>query len=144
MQFSWQTWTVARLKFRDRIYNRKVGNAMTGPLGIVLAGGGAAVGLALGFPIVLAAGIGAAAWAARVAVAMPRGLDLDGIDPFVLADPWRSYVWKAKKSKRQYFDAIKSTKHGPLRDRLEDIGGRVETGVEEVWHIAQSGHALSQ
>lgn len=141
---SWQTGGVAQLKFRDRIYNRKVGNAMTGPLGIVLAGGGAAVGLALGFPIVLAVGIGAAAWAARVAVAMPRGLDLDGIDPFVLGDPWRSYVWKAKKSKRAYFDAIKQARHGPLKDRLEEIADRVETGVAECWSIAQSGQQLTE
>ncbi|MBI2703834.1 MAG: hypothetical protein HYX32_00875 [Actinobacteria bacterium] len=135
---------MARLKFRDRIYNRKVANAMTSPLGIVLAGGGVAVGLAVGLPVIVAAGLGAAAWAARVALAMPRGLDLDGIDPFQLADPWRGYVWKAKRSKKQYFDAIRSARQGPLRDRLEDIAGRIETGVAECWHIAQSGQALSE
>lgn len=141
---SWQTWEVGQLKLRDRIYNRKVAHAMTSPLGIMLAGGGAAVGIALGLPIIVAVGIGAAAWAARVATAMPRGLDLDGIDPFVLADPWRAYVWKAKRSKRAYFDAVKQARNGPLQDRLEEIAGRIETGVAECWAIAQSGQALTE
>jgi hypothetical protein len=135
---------VARLKLRDRIYNRKVAHAMTSPLGILAAGGGAAVGLAVGLPILVAVGLGAAAWAIRVAVAMPRGIDLDGIDPFQLADPWRSYVWRAKHAKRLYFDAVNGAHHGPLRDRLDDIGGRIETGVAECWQIARSGQAMSQ
>ncbi len=135
---------MSRLKLRDRIYNRKVGNAMTGPLGIVCAGGGVAAGLVLGLPIIAAFGLGAVAWAVRVAVAMPRGIDLDGTDPFVLAEPWRSYVWKAKKSRRAFFDAIGQTRQGPLKDRLESIADRIETGVAECWSIAQSGQALAQ
>src|SRR5262245_51799584 len=135
---------MARLKFRDRIYNRKVAHAMTSPLGIVLAGSGVAVGLALGLPIVVAAGLGAAAWAARVAVAMPRGIDFDGIDPFELADPWRTYVWNAKRAKRLYADAVKSAREGPVRERLDDLGNHIAEGVWEVYRIAQSGQLLTQ
>lgn len=117
---------------------------MTSPSGILLAGGGLAVGLAVGLPIVVAGGVGAAAWAARVAWAMPRGIDFDGIDPYSLADPWRTFVWRAKRARRQFAEAVKSARHGPLRDRLDETGDRIETGVAECWRIAQSGQALTQ
>lgn len=134
---------MAPSKFRDRFYTRPVARAMTSPLGIVLAGAGAAVGIAVGLPIVAAVGIGAAAWAARVAVAIPKGFDADGIDPFDLADPWRTFVWQAKRSRRQFTDAVRTAKEGPLRERLGEIGDRITTGVEECWRVARSGQALT-
>ncbi len=64
---------MARPSFRDRFFSRRVGRAMTSPLAIVLAGAGAAVGIVAGGGIPLAVGLGAAAWAGRVAAALPRG-----------------------------------------------------------------------
>lgn len=134
---------MAPSRFRDRFYTRPVARALTSPLGIVLAGAGAAVGIAAGLPLIVAAGIGAAAWAARVAVAIPKGFDADGIDPFDLQDPWRTFVWEAKRSRRQFSDAVRQAQEGPLRDRLGEIADRVTTGVEECWRVARSGQALT-
>jgi hypothetical protein len=138
-----QTGGVARRRLKDRFYTRQTGRAMTAPTSILLAGGAVAVGLAASLPLAVCAGIGAAAWAAKVAWSMPRGVDNDGVDPFSLAEPWRSYVLKAKRSKRQYFEAVKATRKGPLHDRLDDLADRIDTGVGECYRIAQSGQALS-
>ncbi|MCX7620500.1 MAG: hypothetical protein N2037_06605, partial [Acidimicrobiales bacterium] len=127
------------LSFRDRFYTRRVAAAMTSPLGILLAGAGTAAGIIAGLPIVVAPLLGVAAWAVRVLAAMPRGFDADGIDPFELAEPWRSYVWKAKRARRHFAEAVKSGREGPLRDRLEQIGRRITDGVEECWRVAQGG-----
>lgn len=135
---------MAPSRFRDRFYTRPVARALTSPLGIVLAGAGAAVGIAAGLPLVVAAGIGAAAWAVRVAVAIPKGFDADGIDPFDLQDPWRTFVWEAKRSRRQFSEAVRQAQEGPLRDRLGEIADRVTTGVEECWRVARSGQSLTE
>lgn len=132
------------LTLRDRFYTRRVAAAMTSPLGIVLAGAGTAVGIAIGLPIFVAPLLGVAAWAARVAAVMPRGFDADGIDPFELDEPWRSYVWKAKRARRHFAEAVKTGREGPLRDRLEQIGKRITDGVEECWRVAQGGDALAK
>ena len=59
--------------FRDRFFTPPVAKAMTSPLGIVLAGVGAAVGLVTGLGIPAAIGLAAVAWGGRVAAAIPRG-----------------------------------------------------------------------
>jgi hypothetical protein len=121
-----------------------VARALWSPLGIVAAGAGVAAGIVVGLPIVAAAGVGAAAYAVRVAVAVPRGKDADGIDPFALDDPWRTFVWQAKRSQRLFADEVKRAKDGPLKDRLREIEDRIDTGVEECWQVAQNGNALTQ
>ena len=45
---------------------------MMSPLGIVLAGAGAAAGIVAGLPLVAAAGVGALAWGGRVLAAVPK------------------------------------------------------------------------
>jgi len=132
------------LTFRDRFYTSQVARAITSPLGIVLAGAGMAVGVAAGFPIVAAVALGAAAYGARVAVAIPRGIDADGIDPFTLADPWRTYVWQSRRARRHYADAIRAAKDGPLRTRLEEIEERIALGVSECWRVAQQGQSIAE
>lgn len=139
-----QTGTVRALKFRDRFYTSQVARAITSPLGIVLAGAGLAVGAALNLPIIAAVALGAAAYAGRVAVAIPRGIDADGIDPFSLGDPWRTYVWQARRARRHFADAVRSAKDGPLRDRLEEIEERIALGVNECWRVAQQGQSIAE
>ena len=58
--------------FRDRFFTPKVARAMMSPLGIVLAGAGAAAGIVVGLPLVAAAGVGALAWGGRVLAAVPK------------------------------------------------------------------------
>ncbi len=135
---------MAKLTFRDRFYTPQVARAITGPLGIILAGGGVAVGIVVGLPVIAAVAVGAAAYGVRVAAAIPKGNDFDGINPFALEDPWRTFVWQAKKSQRQFAESVKHTHDGPLRDRLNEIADRINTGVSECWQVAQSGQALTE
>jgi hypothetical protein len=131
------------MALRDRLLTRPVARAMTSPLGIVLAGAGAAAGILLGGGIPLAIGLGAAAWAGRVAAAVPRGPKSEYINPFALADPWRRFVQDALQAQERFDKAVKSAKSGPLRERLAAIGERVDTLVDECWRVAQRGQELT-
>jgi hypothetical protein len=134
---------VARLSFRDRFFTPPVAKAMMSPGGIVLAGAGLSVGIVAGLPIALAAGIGALAWAGRVAFAVPRNATGERIDPFTLRDPWRQFVREALQAKARFDQAVGSARGGPLRDRLREIGDRIQTGVDECWRTARRGQSLS-
>jgi hypothetical protein len=133
---------VPRLSFRDRFLTPPVARAITSPLGILLAGAGAAAGIVAGLPIAGAAVVAVLAWAGRVAVAVPRAPRAERIDPFTLNDPWRRFVQDALQSQNRFREAARSARPGPLRDRLEEIGERVSTGVDECWGIAQRGQML--
>ncbi len=135
---------MAKPTLRDRFLTPQVARALWSPLGILAAGGGVAAGIVVGLPILAAAGVGAAAYAVRVAVAVPKGKDADGVDPFSLDDPWRSFVWQAKRAQRQFADEVKRAKDGPLKNRLREIEERIDTGVEECWQVAQGGQALTE
>jgi len=126
------------------LLTRKVGNAMMSPSGIVLAGAGASAAILLGLPIVGILGVGAAAWAARVAASIPRDpTDGQHIDPFALQDPWRTFVRSALTARRKFDDAVHTARRGPLRDRLTEIGGRLDDAVNECWRVAQQGQTLA-
>jgi hypothetical protein len=104
-----------QLSFRDRFFTPRVARALMSPLGILLAGVGTAVGVVVGFPFVAAAGIGAVAYAGRVALAIPRGQTTDRIDPMALSVPWRDFVQSAVSAKQRFDRAVNRTERGPLR-----------------------------
>jgi hypothetical protein len=135
---------MAGVPLRERILSRPVARAMTSPLGIVLAGAGAAAGILLGGGIPLAVGLGAAAWAGRVAAAVPRGPKAESINPFSLNDPWRRFVQDALSARDQFGSAVRSAPSGPMRERLQTIADRVEDGVEEAWRVARRGQQLAE
>ena len=83
------------------------------------------------------------AWAGRVAAAIPRGAPGDHIDAFALNDPWRGFVSAAQRAQRRFRGAVRRARSGPLRDRLHEIGGRVDDAVAECWRIACAGDALA-
>lgn len=126
----------------DRYLNARTARAITSPGAIVLAGAGAAAAIVAGLPIAAVVGAGALAWAARVAFALPRRARGDRIDPFVLGDPWRRFVGDALQAKRRFDQAVSKADAGPLRERLSEIGDRIETGVRECWRVAQRGDAI--
>src|SRR4051812_27629582 len=103
--------------------------AIMSPAAIVLAGAGTAVGLVAGFPVAAAIGLGAAAWGARVALAMPRKPAREPIRPDRLADPWRGLVARALDADRRFRMAVVGCKPGPLREHLESIATRVDDGL---------------
>jgi hypothetical protein len=134
---------MGRRTFRDRFFSPPVARAMTSPLGLVLAAAGAGLGvLAFGNPVGAVA-LAAAAWAGRVAVAIPRDPRPERIDPFTLGEPWRRPVQDALQARTRFREAVNEARSGPLRERMEDIGARIEHGVEEAWRVARSGQALS-
>jgi hypothetical protein len=59
-----------------------------------------------------------------------------------ISDPWRRFVREALDAQRRYTKAVKSANEGPLRDRLTEIGERIDAGVQECWRIARRGDAL--
>ena len=128
--------------FRDRFFTPPVAKAMTSPSGIVLAGAGLAVGVATGLPVVVAAVIGAAAWAGRVLVAVPKGRPAEGVDPYALSDPWRSYVLAAQAAQGRFQRTVAAVPAGPLHDRLGDVVTRFDDAVGEAWRIARRGHDI--
>lgn len=129
--------------WRDRFFTRRVADAILSPSAILLAGGGTAAGVLVGLgPFAVL--VGAAAYAARVLLAVPRSSKRDVIDAFAVSDPWRTFVRDALEAQNRFRQAVRSTREGPLRDRLAEIGERIETGVQECWRIAQKGDAIDE
>ena len=48
----------------------------------------------------------------------------------------------ALDAQRRYGKALRTADPGPMRDRLGEIGERVDAGVRECWRIARRGDAL--
>ena len=64
------------------------------------------------------------------------------IDPFGVAEPWRHLVKGSLQARARYDRAVSGVAAGPLRERLDDIGRRIEEGTWECWRVAQRGDAL--
>jgi hypothetical protein len=117
---------------------------MTSPGGILAAAAGVSAGILLAAPVAAAVGLGAAAWAARVALAIPRAPSAERIDPFTLGEPWRRYVQQALEARKRFDEAIGRVDRGPLRERLQEIGDRLQVGTEECWRIARHAQTLTE
>jgi hypothetical protein len=82
-----------------------------------------------------------------VATRLPRpagrtGATLAGIDLARLRDPWRHYVREALDAQTRFARAVGGAEGGPIRDRLQSIGARIDDGVGECWRIAVRGQEL--
>lgn len=126
----------------QRFLNARTAHAITAPSAIVLGGVGAAAAILVGLPVAAVVGAGALAWAARVALGLPRGPRGDRIDPFVLSEPWRRSVNEALQAQRRFHRATGKAGAGPLRERMTEIGARIDQGVRECWRVAQRGDAI--
>lgn len=130
------------LTLRDRIFTRQTAEAMLSPAAILLVGAGLAVGVLAG-SILGGVVLAAALWVGRVAMGMPRNERAPAIDPFSLQEPWRRFVQEAQQAQARFAQAVATTRPGPLRDRLAEIGGRIDAGVHECWNVASRGHVLA-
>lgn len=128
---------------RDRFFTAPVARAILSPLGILAAGAGTTVGILANLPVAAAVALGVAAWGGRVAMAVPRASGRPRIDPFTLNDPWRRFVQKALQARARFDEAVGNARSGPLRDRLGEIGERVDAAVRECWQIANRGQELA-
>ena len=80
----------------------------------------------------------------ELSLAVPRdATDAQHIDPFALQDPWRTFVRNAQQARRKFDEAVHNARGGPLRDRLAEIGGRLDDAVSECWRVARQGQALA-
>ncbi|MEX2660113.1 MAG: hypothetical protein WD232_10485 [Acidimicrobiales bacterium] len=125
------------------------GRALRSPAAIVLAVGGAGLSAVASLPPLAAVAVAAGGYALGAATsALVRrggsGTRRERIDPFTLGEPWRQRVQAALSAQLRYDQAIRGTRDGPLRERLTDIGERLEAGVQECWRVANQGNALSQ
>jgi hypothetical protein len=140
---------VARRSFRDRFWSPPVARAVTAPSSILLAGGAAAVGIVatapLSLPLGVIAGVVAAglAYGGRVLAAVPRDEGTPRVDPFAVGEPWRRFVIDAQAARRRFDEAVRTMDRGPVRDRLVEIGDRLDEGLAETWRVARRGHNLT-
>jgi len=132
------------MTFRDRLYTTRVAKAMMSPSAIVVTGAGAALGILVGAGPIGAILLGAAGWLGRVGLALPRRHKPDLGRAADLPEPWRAFVDDAHEANSSFADAIRSTRPGPLRDRLTEIGANLQHGVEVCQTIAQRGAAISR
>lgn len=127
---------------RDRLLTPAGARAVTAPSAILLAGAGTAAAIVGGLPLAAAAGVGAAAYLARVALGLPKGPERVDIRPDRLREPWAGHVREALDVRQRYHRAVAASGRGAIRERLVDIGSRVDDGVDECWRIAQRGQQL--
>ncbi len=117
-------------------------DAATSPSAFLLAGAGASVAILGGLPLAGAAVAGALGWAARVALSVPRNTTRERINPNQVSEPWRRFVVEAQEAQGRFDRTVRQTHAGPLKERLETIGRRIDDGVRECWRIAKQGHVL--
>jgi hypothetical protein len=123
--------------------------AAISPSALVLAGAGTAVGVLVGLPVLVAVAIGAGFWGVRVAAGgalaagrRHRARRPEVIDPYAVADPWRSFVRESLTAQAKFDQAVARSHPGPLRDRMGEVSVRVHDGVRECWRVAHLGAAL--
>ena len=126
----------------ENVRTPAVARAVVSPSAVLLAGAGTAAAILGGLPLAAAAGVGALAWAVRVAFAVPRRKPGERVDAFRVGEPWRKYVLDAQQAKARFDRTVKRTRGGPLQERLQSIGDRLDDGVNECWRIAQQGDQL--
>lgn len=131
-------------KLPERVRTPAVLEAALSPSALLLAGAGASAAILGGLPLVAAGVAGVAAFVARVAFAVPRGRPDDRINPSKVSDPWRRFVVEAQQAQQRFDRTSRQTQAGPLRERLEAIGRRIEDGVRECWRIARQGDQLGR
>ena len=127
--------------FRDRFFTPTTAKAIVSWRLLL----GAAVGVVtalVGVPVVGAVLLGVAAYAGAVLLAVPRAPRMPAVDPFSVGEPWRHFVTSGQRSKRQLDQTIRSTREGPLRDRLQSIADRLDAGLAEGWATAKRGHEI--
>jgi chromosome condensin MukBEF ATPase and DNA-binding subunit MukB len=126
----------------ERVRTPAVARAATSPSALLLAGAAMSAAIVGGVPIAAAAVVGAVAWVARVALAVPRARAGDRVNANNLHEPWRRFVVDAQQAKARFDRTVRQTQDGPLKERLAMIGGRIADGVTECWRIARQGDVL--
>jgi hypothetical protein len=123
--------------------------AAVSPATVVLTAVAVGSSIAGGLPLAPIIGVGVLAWALGVAITtivvrlrQSRRRRPEPIDPYGVPDPWRRFVREALGAQAKFAQAVSQSRPGPLRDRLEEVGRRIEEAVRECWRVARLGAAL--
>jgi hypothetical protein len=123
--------------------------AAVSPWTVVLTAVGVGSSVAGGLAVGPTIGVGILAWALGVAVTTVlarlrhrRGQKLEPIDPYGVPDPWRRFVRESLGAQAKFAQAVEQCRPGPLRDRLNEVGRRIDEAVRECWRVARLGAAL--
>jgi hypothetical protein len=119
------------MSFRDRFFTPRTAKAILSPWRIAVGVAVAVVLAIAGVNIVVAIVAGLAIYAVTVFVGMPK-------------KPWRQHVQGALKARRRFEETLRTTRPGPSRDRLAEIGERINIGIDECWQIATRGHEIDK
>lgn len=131
------------MALRDRFWTPATAKAILSWRLLLGAAVGVVAGL-LGVPLLLAVLLGLVVYAASVWLAMPRGTSAPTMDPFTVGEPWRRFVQAGQRSQRRFLETVDTTPPGPLRDRLQSIGARLEAGLAEGWAVAKRGDQIDR
>lgn len=115
------------------------GGAFGGFLVALLAGTGIP-GLVL---LVLLGWVGGTAGGVAAGGRRRSGPSRERIDPFGVGEPWRFFVRDALTARNRFDDALRSTRSGPLKERLLEVRDSVDAGVRECWEVAKQAQAIS-
>ena len=106
-----------------------------------MTGGAIAAAVLISPSLPLAALAGGLAWGARIGFELVRDRD-ERVDPFSLGDPWKRFVIDAQNAQNRYRRAVKRSRPGPLKERLAELGERIDQAVMECWRVACQGNNL--
>jgi hypothetical protein len=102
--------------------------------------------LVVGVPWPLAIAAGVAGYAvSRVMgrrIAKHASLATTKVDPFTVGEPWRQLVQGAQRSASKLHATIEGASDGPLKERMQSIAARLDSGLEETWRIARRGDQI--
>lgn len=115
--------------------------AGTSASAFLLTGGAIALAVVAGAPLAVAGVAGGLAYGARLGFELVRDRE-DRVDPFSLGEPWKRFVIDAQSAQGRYRRAVRRGRPGPLKDRLDELGGRIDQAVRECWRVACQGDAL--
>jgi hypothetical protein len=126
----------------------QVVRAAVSPPAVILAAAGVGFSI-VGHLALMSVGVGILAWALGMVISMViamqrerRRLRPEPIDPYGVPDPWRRFVRESLGAQTRFAEAVGQTRPGPLRDRLEEAGRRIDEAVRECWRVARLGAAL--
>jgi hypothetical protein len=128
---------------RDRFFTATTARAILSWRLLIGAAAGVVAGL-LGVPWLGAVAIGAAVYVGAVALAMPKPPKRAQVDPFALSEPWRQFVQRAQRSRRQLNETVRATHAGPLHDRLQSVVDRLDDAIADSWQIARRGDEIDK
>ncbi len=120
---------------------------MFSPTTVVLVAASALLASLAGLPWWAAVIIAVVVWALKIAgsrrLAARTRARANDIDPFAIREPWRLLVKRSLRAQRGFAKAIDRVAEGPLRERLGEIGIRIDHGVQECWEVARRAQNLT-